>query len=361
MGKMKNTYIDTKDIARILIIKPSSLGDVIHTLPLLKALRDQFPRAYIAWLVSPTWADILEGNPYLDQIFFFPKEKWAKLSHMPLTLKEIFPLIRQIREKRFQLVIDVQGLLRSSLVSFFSRAPYRLGFANAREGSPLFYNKKVPVPDTEIHAVDRYLTLLSLFTDTTELPQPEFFLDIPETTKDNICQLLSYNQVDLDQPIFLINPGGKWITKRWPPAHYARLAQHLKEQFGGNVVIIGGKEDIGLAEEISSLAQTRLTLLAGKTSLKELAALLKLSTLLITNDSGPMHLANAVGTPIVAIFGPTNPKRTGPYRGNYRIVRQELPCIPCYLKRCPTEHECLQALGVDEVMAAIRQIWERVK
>jgi lipopolysaccharide heptosyltransferase II len=351
--------MNTKDISRILIIKPSSLGDVIHTLPLLKALRDQLPAAYIAWLISPEFKDIIEGNPYLDRIFLFQKEKWGRPYRIPLTIKEFFLLIRQIRRERFQLAIDVQGLLRSSIVAYFSRAPYRVGFENAREFSPIFYNQKVLVPNVDIHAVDRYLSLIPGKRD--EPAKPEFPLQIPEMVRDNMRDILRQNQVDINQQIFLINPGAKWNTKRWPVKNYACLVQYIKEQFGGHIILIGGNGDKQLAEEVASYSRSNLTVLTGKTSLKQLAALMQMSTLLITNDSGPMHLANAVGTPTVAIFGPTNPIRTGPYHGNYIVVRRELSCIPCYLRKCPTGQECLQELGVDQVMVAVNQIMETIR
>lgn len=351
--------MNLRDISRILIIKPSSLGDVIHTLPLLKALRDQFPRAYIAWLVSPEFKDIIEDNPYLDQVFLFHKERWDNPYRIPLTIKEFFSLIRQIQRQRFQMVIDVQGLFRSSIVAYFSRAHYRLGFENAREFSPIFYTRKVPVLNLEVHAVDRYLSLLPGSKDRS--PKPEFFLDIPEPVKDNIRHILQQNQIDLNKDIFLLNPGAKWSTKRWPAKNYAHLAQCLYDQFGGHIILIGGKEDQPLAEEIASYSRISITILTGKTSLRQLAALMQMATLLITNDSGPMHLANAVGTPLVAIFGPTNPTRTGPYQGNYLVVQRELPCIPCYLKKCPTGQECLQELGVDQAMAAIQQIMRTIR
>ena len=348
-----------EDISRILIIKPSSLGDVIHTLPLLKALRDQFPQAYIAWLISPEFKDIIEENPYLDQIFVFHKEKWGNPYRLPLTMKDFFSLIRQIRRQRFQLVIDVQGLLRSGIVAYLSRAPYRLGFENAREFSPIFYNKKIPVPNTEVHAVDRYLSLLPGKRD--ELLKPEFYLPVSEPVRDSIWHMLQQNQVDLNKELFLLNPGAKWSTKRWPAKSYARLAEAIHAQFGGHIILIGGKEDQPLAEEIASCVRINLAVLTAKTSLKQLAALMQMSTLLITNDSGPMHLANAVGTPIVAIFGPTNPKRTGPYQGNYIVVQRELPCAPCYLRKCPAGQECLQELGVDQVMSAVQQLMRRIR
>jgi len=349
------------DIRRILIIKPSAFGDVIHTLPLLKGIRDSFPQAHIAWLISPLWAEILLDNPYLDQIIPFPKDSWNKMRRVAKTLREIFSLISQIRQERFQLVIDVQGLLRSSLICLLSGAPYRVGFANAREFSPLFYNLKVPVPDPDIHAVDRYLSLLTLFNRGAETIPIEFYLNVSPTAEQRVESLLNRHQVGRSRRIFLINPGAKWPTKRWPTQYYARLIKAMRDRYEVDLILIGSREDLSLAEEICHYAQIKLPILAGETSLLELIALMRRSSLLITNDSGPMHLANALGLPVVAIFGPTNPRRTGPYWGEYLVVRRQLPCMPCYLKRCPDRHQCLLELEETEVLSAVNQMWERIR
>ena len=321
----------------ILIVKPSSLGDVVHTLPLLKDLRMGFPDAHIAWLIKRQYAGILEGNPYLNEII--PWE-W-----------DGFELIKKLRESRFDLVIDVQGLFRSGFAAFLSGAHERIGFKNARELSPLFYTKRVSVPAMDIHAVDRY----RLITDYLGIKQypPDFTIIIDEQEKVCVERLLFESGVKDGDILVMVNPSGRWQSKRWGTEKFASLCDVLSSEYGVKTVIIGGPEDIRTSCEVKTLMRTAPIITAGKTTIKGLAALLSKAKVLVTNDSGPMHIAAALNVPVVAIFGPTDPGRTGPYGKGHIVVRKEIPCSPCFKKYC-RDLLCMESVSVEEVKSAFK-------
>ena len=321
----------------ILIIKPSSLGDVVHTLPLLKDLRMGFPDAHIAWLIKRQYAGILEGNPYLNEII--PWE-W-----------DGFGLIKKIKESRFDLVIDVQGLFRSGFVTFLSGANERVGFKNARELSPLFYTKRVSVPAMDIHAVDRY----RLITDYLGIKQypPDFTIIIDEQEKGYAERLLFESGVKDGDILVMVNPSGRWQSKRWGTEKFASLCDVLSSEYGVKTVIIGGPEDIRTACKVKTLMRTTPIITACSTTIKGLAALLSKAKVLVTNDSGPMHIAAALNVPVVAIFGPTDPGRTGPYGKGNIVVRKEMPCSPCFKKYC-RDLLCMESVSVEEVKSAFK-------
>lgn len=331
---------------KILIIKPSSLGDIVHSLPTLKAVRHLFPKAFISWLVKEEWAGILAGNPYLDEILSFP-----------FTLKGMPQIIRSVRERQFDLVLDLQGLLRSSMLGLISGAPIRIGYDNAREGAKIFYTERIKVPSVEIHAVDRYL--LSVGIDRFVPSASDFYIGFDQADTEYVRGMLN-RDTTANKPLIAINPLARWRTKLWPLERFGLLADFLTDQLDARVVLIGDDMDrIGGGGPISSTKGKTIDM-RGKTSLKQLAALLKEVDLLITNDSGPMHIAAALGTPVVAIFGPTDPKRTGPYGDMHRVIRGDMECSPCFKKRCNKEkHLCMDAISVEMLLEEVSVVLGR--
>lgn len=322
----------------ILIVKPSSLGDVVHTLPLLKDLRMGFPDARISWLIKRQYEGILEGNPYLNEII--PWE-W-----------DGFGLIKKLKESRFDLVIDVQGLFRSGFAAFLSGAHERIGFRNARELSPIFYTKRVSVPTMDIHAVDRY----RLITDYLGIKQysTDFTIIIDEQEKEHVEKLLFESGVKDGDILVMVNPSGRWQSKRWGIGKFASLCDVLNSEYGVKTVIIGGPEDTRTSCEVKDLMKTVPIITAGKTTIKGLVVLLSKAKVLVTNDSGPMHIAAALNVPVVAIFGPTDPVRTGPYGKGHIVVRKEMPCSPCFKKYC-RDLLCMEEISVEDVKVAVRE------
>ena len=332
------------DYHRILIIKPSSLGDVVNALPTLAALRDRFPKAYIAWFVKRQWAGLLERAEGLDAV-------WPVEPTLTGWLREILHL----RTSGFDLVVDLQGLLRSGMTARLTGCPARIGFANAREGSPWFYTHRVPVPTPDMHAVDRYLLVASSL-GAVPRGSPEFRLHAQPGDGEEIAGLLGRHGVKAGTAWIAMNVSARWPTKRWPPEFFAATADRIQTEGLGSVVLLGGPEDQELARAVKERMRTVPIDLTGVTTPGLLPALLGAATLLLTNDSGPMHVAVAVGTPVVALFGPTSAIRTGPYGAGHRVLSSGIPCSPCFSRVCrnAVKLECLLKISPDQVLEAVR-------
>lgn len=323
---------------RILIIKPSAIGDVIHALPVLNLLRRRWPAARISWLATPPCTELLEGHPQLNEVIAFPRRQFGQGWRNPKIAAALFHFMRDLRRRKFDWVIDLQGLFRSGWLAMQTQAPLRIGFANARELAWIFYTHRVAIRSPDIHAVDRYIKLASaLGCDHSPV---EFPIPIDEADRQYIGNLLPKGK-----RFAVLLPGTNWATKRWPVEHFAAIVQPLRERFGLNTIIAGGPD----AAELATLIPDSLNLV-GKTNLRQLAALLEKADLVIANDSGPMHLAAALARPLVALYGPTNPLRTGPYARPNSVIRLDIPCSPCYSRHC-SHQSCLRWLGIEPVLA----------
>jgi heptosyltransferase-1 len=321
----------------ILIIKPSSLGDVTHALPVLRLLRRRYPAAKISWLVAPYCSGLLEGHPDLDEVILFDRRRFGTAWKNPAAGLGLIRFKRDLRRRRFDWVIDLQGLFRSGWLAWFTRAPVRIGFANAREFAPIFYTHRIPINSMEQHAVDRYLRIAAAAgcaNDPIEFP-------FAHTDSDRT----TVRELTGDDPYAVLLPGANWETKRWPVENYQSLVQPIRDRFNLKCITAGGPDTIDLAAKIPS-AQN----LAGKTNLPQLVALLERASLVIANDSGPMHIASALNKPLVTIFGPTNPTRTGPYNRPDSVVRLDIPCSPCYSRKC-SHTSCLRWLQIQPILS----------
>ena len=331
---------------KILIIKPSSLGDIVHSLPLLKRLRDKFPDSYIAWLVFRGFEGILEGNPLIDEVIVLERRRWEGPFSLLKILGSFLRFMRSIREKKLDICIDLQGLLRSGVLTWASGAPFRMGFARGREFSHLFYNTKVFVPGTDMHAVDRYLLFgmpLGLEEASVEFP-----LFISETAGKRAAELLKKKQGELS---IGINPIARWPTKRLPFETFAEVAKELGKTHRAVFFLLGTAGDKKTIDGLEKLIGGGAVNLAGKTDLDILPAVLSRLDLLLTNDSGTMHIADAMGVKLVAVYGPTNPARTGPYNQRNHVIQSRLKCAPCYKKKCE-DTRCMLEIKAGEILAA---------
>ncbi len=334
-----------RDFRRILIIKPSSFGDVIHALPVLHGLRQRFPRARISWLVSTACAGLLEGHPELDEIILFDRRRFGRLGRSWQVTWEFAAFVRELNARRFDLALDLQGLFRSGFLSLASGAGVRMGFARAREFGWLFYTRPMREPRGERHAVDRNYQAGRLL-GFAEVPI-RFALPVAAEARAVMTERLAAAGIAAGERYALLAPGTRWETKRWPVEHFAEVARRLKADHGLAVVLAGAPDEVEAAAQVATLAGGGVANFAGQTSLRELIALVSGAAVVIMNDTGPMHLAAALGRPLVALYGPTSPVRTGPYRRPEAVVRLDLPCSPCYLKRladCPYGHRCLREL-----------------
>ncbi len=325
-------------IRNILVIKPSSLGDIIHALPAVGAVRRHFKEAHIAWLVKPAWAQILTEHPFIDEVIAVPF-RWRGL-----------PQLRQaIRQRPFDLVVDLQGLFRSAALGYLTGAARRIGLAEAREGAPFFYTDSVTTPKRVVHAVERCLHVaIALGAD----PEPiQFGLPKTEAATAEVDRFME--TAGLSAPFVLLHPAARWENKRWPPERFAQVGDGLL-QAGKVPVFTGGSGDHDAIRQILSIMERGGGVNgAGRLSLPGLAELQRRALYFIGNDSGPMHLAAAVGTKVVALFGPTDPNRVGPYGMGHCVIRKRNDCIGCHRDACIHQNRCMKAIQVEDVQTAI--------
>jgi lipopolysaccharide heptosyltransferase I len=324
--------------AKILIIKPSALGDIVHTLPFLSSVHAKFPDAEIHWVVARGLHTFLEGHPLINRLWIMDKERWKKIGHFWEILPEMNIFRKELAQERFDISIDLSGLLRSALITFAAGARYKLGFSDSDEGSPFFYTHKIE-GGQQIHAVDRYLKLAALMgcdTSRVNFPMPPCPTDVPLFAS-------------LPEKFCVIAPSAGKEANRWPADRFGRLAASLPLPS----IIISNTSDRGIAEEVTAASNGMAINMGGKTGLKELVTLIARASFFISNDTGPMHIAAALGIPVFALFGPANPIRTGPYGGIHTILQERLSCIPCY-RRKPCDHwTCMQNMTVEKVKEAI--------
>jgi heptosyltransferase-1 len=335
---------------KILIIKPSSLGDVIHALPFLKAVKDKFPDAHVDWVISKNLRGILEDNPLINELIVFDKDSWKSIRNIPKTSRDIASLRRTLKSNNYDMVVDLQGLLRSGLISLSTPSPLRVGFADAREGSRFMYNKKVSVSGIA-HAVDKNLAVAKAIGAASK--KAEFPLCIDNKSRQKINELLG----DVKEYI-LIFPSARWQTKMWPAENFAELISKVSSP----CVIAGSGADREICREImdslSKETKNKTISLCGKTDLQELAALIEGAKAVVSNDSGTMHIAAALNKPLIALFGPTDPLKTGPYgwqkNKEMQVLRTEIPCSPCFKKRC-RKPLCMTDISVETVFDKLKR------
>jgi lipopolysaccharide heptosyltransferase I len=334
---------------RILLIKPSSFGDIVQSLPVLAALKRAWPDAAVDWAVKSEWAELIEGHPLLHRVVLFPRD-----------LSDVLRCGMSLWRQKYKLVIDLQGLLRSGVYAVMTGCPARAGFADSREGSSWCYTHRIRVSAGVVHAVDRYLDLvrqLGIEADkTVTFPLPESINE--RDWADSLCER---EKLDASEKICVLHPAARWKTKRWPTERFARLADKLICEQGLRVILVGGADELGAVDEVRRQMKQEALNLGGATNLRQLAALLRRTHLLVTNDSGPMHLAAALGTPVVAIFGPTDPRRVGPYGEGHFVLRKTVDCSRCNRSRCARDGACMTAIEVDEVFDAARKAARAVR
>jgi len=344
-------------VVNILIVKTSAIGDVTHTLPALNAIRNHFPNAHISWLVEEAAQDIIRGHHALDEMFVSKRKKWIKdlmSNNYIKAIKEIYTFIRGLRNREYDLVIDFQNLLKSSMFIALVRAKKKVGYGVGMAHSEYSYivlDHRIPAVNMDYHAVYRELILIEkLGIRVTNI---EFSLPVFDSDRKDIANLL-YREGALNQkPLIAINPMAKWQTKLWDLTKFSLIADQCTT-WGFQVVFTGSREDTDGITEIQKMMKTCAINLCGQTSLKSLAALYERCQLLITTDTGPMHIAASLGKQVVAIFGPTAPWRTGPFGNQHAVVRLDLPCSPCFKRQCD-QHDCMKKITVDLVLDAVKK------
>ena len=329
---------------RVCLIKPSSLGDIVHALPVLSSLRALWPDAHLAWVVNRSLRGLLDGHPDLDEVIAFDR---SALGLRPDGIASVSRFLVDLRRRQFDLTIDLQGLLRSGIMALATGAPIRVGLADAREGSRYFYTHRVASPGSESHAVDRLLAVAGVFG--AETMPPKFRVAVgPEDEAWADSTLAS-----VPSPRLAVNVGARWLTKRWPPGHFAEVARRAVRERGAGLVLVGSPEDRSLVDELKAGLGTVDALdLCGLTSLPRLAAIASKVEVFLSNDTGPLHLAAATGSKVLGVYTCTSPERTGPYGPAARSVRSCVWCAPSYVKTCP-RLECMAELTPARVWMAL--------
>lgn len=326
---------------KILVVKLSSFGDTLHALPAVAALKQHYG-AEIHWAVQPNFASIVHCFSCVDKVIEVPR---------PSKLREYFKALRSLHKAdEYDMVVDLQGLMKSALVARAARSKKRIGPSFAREGSPMFYHALAGKRNKNRHAVDECYDILR-------------YLDI--CVPSEAMYPLTLPQYDLPHAEFepnvniAIAPMSRWITKNWPAERFAMLAQKLEQELNAAIYVIGGPGEKELGDQICAATKFGKNL-CGVTSIAQTMAVLKQMNVLVSNDSGPMHMGVATGTPVVVPFGPTSPERTGPY-GSGNIVVQTNACAPCRKRVCPKGSlECMNSISVDMMFQAVRNMLERL-
>jgi lipopolysaccharide heptosyltransferase I len=331
--------------ARVCIIKPSSLGDIVHALPILSALRGRWPGAHLAWVVNAPFRDLLDGHPDLDDLIVYDR---GRRGIDAAGIGGMAGVLARLRRGRYDLTIDLQGLFRSAVLAAATGAKVRVGMADAREGARWFYTHRVEAPRLGIHAVDRARRVaVALGADLTE---PRFNLAITPEDRRWAQQALA----PLPRPCLVLNLGARWPTKRWPPPHFAAIGRRAAEEFAAGLIAVGASEDRPLVDALARhLAPVPLLDLCGQTRLRQLAALALEADLLLSNDTGPLHLAAAAGARVVGIYTCTSPRLTGPYGPRVATVQSGVWCAPSFRKRC-NRLDCMSELAPDRVWPVVK-------
>jgi lipopolysaccharide heptosyltransferase I len=335
---------------RILIVKLSAIGDVLMATPVARALRNAYPDSYIAWIVERKSADVVLGNPYLDEVIVWDryKLKWTSANAVYF-LRSIFGLRHDLRRREFDVCVDLQGLLRSALVCLASGAKRRIGFADANEGSVLFYNEKYHVADGEINAQQRNLDILRVIG--VQSTNTAMHMPIGDADRAFAEEFFAANDLG-GRKVVAFCPATTWVNKHWTPEGWSGVADLLDRKHGAKPIILGSKADVPLALKIAQMARCEPVISAGKTTLKQAGALMERCNAVIGVDTGLLHMAVALDRPAVGLFGASQ-WRCFLKKDNFVWVAKDFPCSPC--RRHPTckNVDCMQAITPEDVGAAV--------
>jgi heptosyltransferase-1 len=345
----------------ILVVKLSALGDVVQSIPAFEALRNHYSSAHITWLVEEEAADLLTYYPGLDEILVCRRRSWLQELRNPLLWPKVsLDILRfcgSLRQRYYDLIIDLQGLLKSAIWVGLARGRRKIGFDRTREGSWRFLNERLPPFDPDQHALERYLDVIRYLgadVDSIRVQSPW-----TPTEEQQLQERLRQIRPNSGSPLVACHPISRWPTKLWPEANFTRLAVELRIRLQATVVFTGSRKDRDtIARIIEKTGAGGLHNWAGTTNLRELAYVYKNATVVVSTDSGPMHLAAVLETPVVALFGPTAPWRTGPYGKAHKVLRVDRDCSPCFEKSCDTV-ECMTSLQVEDVFQAVVEQLEK--
>lgn len=347
---------------RILLVKPSSLGDIVHALPVLHGLRTAYPDAMIDWLVASPFVPLIESHPEVDNVVPFDRARFSRLGRSLAVTADFVRFVKDLRRRKYDLAIDLQGLFRTGFLTWASGAAVRIGFRDAREGAAVFYSHKISPGDLEQHAVDRNYRVAEMLG--FEEVEVEFDLALTDAIRAEASELLKTHIPAPYDELLFVAPGARWETKVWPVERFAATIDALQGASGLRCVLLGGRDEVTLCAGIEQACRTSPVNLAGRTSLSLLPALIERAAVVLCQDSAVMHLAVALNRPLVCLIGPTNPRRTGPYLRLEDVVSLDVDCSPCYLRKlsqCGHDHRCMKDLEVGPVVEAVERRLEAAR
>ena len=340
--------IGNQQLQRILVRGVNWIGDAVMTTPALAALRSHYPQAEIVMLANPLVAELFQFHPSIDRVMVYDKKGWHQ------GVAGLWRMVRELRSERFDAAFLLQNAIEAAILVLFARIPRRAGYTT--DGRRLLLNFPVPVTaaDKRLHHTAYYLGLLAQLG--VEGDDGKLCLACTEAEQQWAQSTLQNNNV------IAINPGAAYgSAKRWLPERFAEVGDILAKRYDARILLTGGPAEVETGRDIAASMHCQPLNMVGKTSVREMMALLAHSRLLVTNDSGPMHVAAAFSIPIVAIFGPTDHTTTCPASKKVRIVRKQVDCAPCLLRQCPIDHRCMTEITATDVIAAACQLLDTTK
>ncbi|MDH5773838.1 MAG: putative lipopolysaccharide heptosyltransferase III [Nitrospirota bacterium] len=333
---------DSASGMRILLIKLRYMGDVVLSTPVLPLLRKHFPDAKITFLVNPGTAGVLQDNPYLNAVWVLPRQSWWQQLRF----------IQRVRAEKFTTVIDLTDGDRSAFLSWISGASMRLGYNRDRRWRGKFYSRLLSSAYGSMHMVDYHQQAIAALGIAEPVGNPEIYISTQRTEQERLFSDLSLN----GRPLVLLHPTARYSIKAWPLERFAAVADWFIDQ-GYSVALIGSQREFQIGQQIVNLSKQKPMNLMGQTRLSQLTALMKRSHLLVGNDGGPMHIAAAVGCPVLGLFGPTNPAVWGPRGSHVKVIYKGLNCEECFYPGCSRgEESCMRKISVEEVCHAAQSM-----
>ncbi|MCX5680314.1 MAG: lipopolysaccharide heptosyltransferase II [Candidatus Omnitrophica bacterium] len=341
---------EVENYKNILVVRLDRMGDVVLSTPALKALRDAYPDSRITFMVRPYVKDIAQGNPSVNEVIIYDKGRG---------FLENLEFIRRLRNKKFDLAVVLHPTFRTNWIVFLSGIPKRLGFDRKRKMGILLTDK---IPDMKHlglkHEIDYTLDILRYIG--VNVKDRKMHVPVNQDSQARSREALERGGISENDTVVVINPGASCPSKRWPAKKFAEAADMLVKSRGVKIVIISGKEDKGFGEKVAFSMKESCLDLSGKTTVGDIAGILKRAKLFISNDSGPVHVACAIGTPVVAIFGRCDrglsPRRWGPSNNGDVVIHKDVGCLECLAHNCALGFRCLQAITVNEVVKAAEEL-----
>jgi lipopolysaccharide heptosyltransferase I len=345
---------------RFLVLRLGAVGDVIRTLPAVKALKEYYPSSHIAWVVEEPSKALLASQPEIDEVILFPRKKWTKgirsAGKMFTTMGEVLGFARDLQSRKFDTALDFHGILKSGLISFFSGASRRIGFdrGSSKEGNFLFSNVRVKLQNEKVSRYRRNFSLLKgIGLEVNGFKQG---LHIPKKDHEYVDSFFNRLSMPEKSPLIAIHPGtsSKTSYKRWMPNLYSQLADRVVRELGASVIFTWGPEELNWVEDIQRKMKEASILAPETESLTQLGEVYRRCRLYVGGDTGPMHIASFMKIPVIVIYGPTDPIVNEPL-GPHRKVRKDVGCNPCRNRSC-RELTCLKAVTVDDVFKAVEEV-----